>query len=60
MLWAAARWGHECAKVATATVDAMHHRPVFLSPMHAAAAIATIITTGTGITGPGVRTRVHD
>ena len=29
-------------------------------PMHAAAAIATTITTGTGTTGPGVRTRVHD
>lgn len=44
--------------VAIATVDAAHHGPVFLSPMHTNRAIAT--TTITGTIGPGVRTRVHD
>jgi len=46
--------------VAIATVDAAHHGPVFLSPMHTNHAIATTTITGTGTTGPGVRTRVHD
>jgi hypothetical protein len=45
--------------VATATVDAAHHAPVFLSPMRAISATTTTIT-GTGITGPGMRTRAQD
>ncbi len=30
------------------------------APLGRVRSIATTITTGTGITGPGVRTRVHD
>lgn len=60
---------------AIVALDAPQQRPVFMPPMPCASdlvrfetaapsgrvrSIATTITTGTGTTGPGVRTRVHD